>query len=206
MPTPRSEGDLVIDKLVYAAPGIDVPIIKGVSFSLSPGEVLGIVGPSAAGKSTLARLLVGILKPTAGGVFLDGNNVYLWERSSFGQVAGYLPQSVSLLEGTIRENIARMAESDPYKVLEAARLAEVHDMTFWRRAFGRLRAKRSFCLPALCCPAAAAGTANSLPPTRRRAGWFLPPSPTRTIPSDGPAPGRTRSPNIRLLAVMPAIR
>ncbi|MDW9625150.1 type I secretion system permease/ATPase (plasmid) [Sinorhizobium meliloti] len=128
MPTPRSEGDLVVDKLVYAAPGIDVPIIKGINFSLSPGEVLGIVGPSAAGKSTLARLLVGILKPTAGGVFLDGNNVYLWERSSFGQIAGYLPQSVSLLEGTIRENIARMAESDPYKVLEAARLADVHDM------------------------------------------------------------------------------
>ncbi len=128
MPTPRSEGDLVVDKLVYAAPGIDVPIIKGINFSLSPGEVLGIVGPSAAGKSTLARLLVGILKPAAGGVFLDGNNVYLWERSSFGQIAGYLPQSVSLLEGTIRENIARMAESDPYKVLEAARLADVHDM------------------------------------------------------------------------------
>ncbi|WP_026615156.1 type I secretion system permease/ATPase [Ensifer aridi] len=128
MPTPHSQGDLVVDKLVYAAPGLDVPIIKGISFSLAPGEVLGVVGPSAAGKSTLARLLVGILKPTAGGVFLDGNNVYLWERSSFGRVAGYLPQSVSLLEGTIRENIARMEESDPYKVLEASRRADVHDM------------------------------------------------------------------------------
>ncbi|WP_037388376.1 type I secretion system permease/ATPase [Sinorhizobium americanum] len=128
MPTPPSQGDLVVDKLVYAAPGVEVPIIKGISLTLSPGEVLGIVGPSAAGKSTLARLLVGILKPTAGGVFLDGNNVYLWERGSFGRMAGYLPQSVSLLAGTIRENIARMEESDPYKVLEAARLAEVHDM------------------------------------------------------------------------------
>ncbi|HXV30509.1 MAG TPA: type I secretion system permease/ATPase [Sinorhizobium sp.] len=128
MPTPRSQGDLVVDKLVYAAPGLDVPIIKGISFSLTPGEVLGIVGPSAAGKSTLARLLVGIQKPTSGGVFLDGNNVYLWERGSFGQVAGYLPQSVSLLEGTIRENIARMEDGDPYKVLDAARLADVHDM------------------------------------------------------------------------------
>jgi ATP-binding cassette subfamily C protein len=128
MPTPHSSGDIVVDKLVYAAPGLDVPIIKGISFSLSPGEVLGVVGPSAAGKSTLARLLVGILRPTSGGVFLDGNNTYLWERSSFGQVVGYLPQSVSLLEGTIRENIGRMAESDPYKVLEAARLADIHDM------------------------------------------------------------------------------
>ncbi|MBD9651516.1 type I secretion system permease/ATPase [Ensifer sp. ENS09] len=128
MPQPRTQGDLVVDKLVYAAPGLDVPIIKGVSFSLSPGEVLGIVGPSAAGKSTLARLLVGIQKPTTGGVFLDGNNVYLWERASFGQMTGYLPQSVSLLEGTIRDNIARMEEGEPQKVLEAARLADVHDM------------------------------------------------------------------------------
>jgi ATP-binding cassette subfamily C protein len=128
MPTPFSKAELTVDRLVYAVPGTDVPIIKGVSFSLSPGEVLGVVGPSAAGKSTLARLLVGILKPTSGGVFLDGNNVYLWERASFGQVVGYLPQSVSLLDGTIRENIARMEESDPYKVLDAARLADVHDM------------------------------------------------------------------------------
>ncbi|MGF6258893.1 type I secretion system permease/ATPase [Ensifer sp. LBL] len=128
MPQPRTQGDLVVDKLVYAAPGLDVPIIKGVSFSLSPGEVLGIVGPSAAGKSTLARLLVGIQKPTTGGVFLDGNNVYLWERSSFGQMTGYLPQSVSLLEGTIRDNISRMEEGEPQKVLEAARSADVHDM------------------------------------------------------------------------------
>ncbi|KQX44833.1 MULTISPECIES: type I secretion system permease/ATPase [unclassified Ensifer] len=128
MPQPRTQGDLVVDKLVYAAPGLDVPIIKGVSFSLSPGQVLGIVGPSAAGKSTLARLLVGIQKPTTGGVFLDGNNVYLWERASFGQMTGYLPQSVSLLEGTIRDNISRMEEGEPQKVLEAARLADVHDM------------------------------------------------------------------------------
>ncbi|KQU87187.1 ABC transporter ATP-binding protein [Ensifer sp. Root31] len=130
-PTPHSVGDvgdMIVDKLVYAVPGVEVPIIKGISFSLSPGEVLGVVGPSAAGKSTLARLLVGILKPTSGGVFLDGHNTYLWERGSFGESVGYLPQSVSLLEGTIRENIARMEDGDPYKVIEAARLAEVHEM------------------------------------------------------------------------------
>ena len=89
MPTTVAEGDLVVDRLIYAAQGQDVPIIKGISFSLSPGEVLGIIGPSAAGKSTLARLLVGIIKPTAGGVYLDGNSVYLWERTSFGQLVGY---------------------------------------------------------------------------------------------------------------------
>ncbi|UXN67551.1 type I secretion system permease/ATPase [Phyllobacterium sp. A18/5-2] len=128
MPTPRPHGDLIVDKLIYAAPGVEMPIIKGISFSLSPGEVLGIVGPSAAGKSTLARLMIGIVKPTSGGVFLDGNNVYLWERGSFGEIAGYLPQSVALLDGTIKDNIARMGESDPHRVLEAARLADVHEM------------------------------------------------------------------------------
>jgi ATP-binding cassette, subfamily C, bacterial len=127
-PTPRTQGDLTVDRLVYAPPGSDVPVLKGLSFTLSPGEVLGIVGPSAAGKSTLARHLIGVTKPTTGGVYLDGNNVYLWERGSFGHMVGYLPQSVSLLDGTIRDNIARMRDADPRLVLDAARLADVHDM------------------------------------------------------------------------------
>lgn len=127
-PTPRTQGDLTVDRLVYAPPGSDVPVLKGLSFGLSPGEVLGVVGPSAAGKSTLARLLIGVTKPTTGGIYLDGNNVYLWERSSFGDMVGYLPQSVSLLDGTIRDNISRMRNADPRLVLDAARLADVHDM------------------------------------------------------------------------------
>jgi ATP-binding cassette, subfamily C, bacterial len=127
-PTPRTQGDLTVDGLVYAPPGSDIPVLKGLSFTLSPGEVLGIVGPSAAGKSTLARLLIGVTKPTRGGVYLDGNNVYLWERGSFGDMVGYLPQSVSLLEGTIRDNIARMRDCDPRLVLDASRLADVHEM------------------------------------------------------------------------------
>ena len=132
-PTPRpSSGDLVVDRVVYIAPGIDAPILKGVSFSLSPGDVLGIAGPSAAGKSTLARLLVGITKPQSGGIYLSGHNTFLWQRASFGEVVGYLPQSVLLLDGTIRENIARMAEADPRAVIDAARAAGVHE------AIGRL--------------------------------------------------------------------
>lgn len=127
-PTPRTQGELTIDRVVYAPPGSDVPVLKGLSFSLSPGEVLGIAGPSGAGKSTLARLLIGVTKPTTGGVYLDGNNVFLWERGSFGDMVGYLPQSVSLLDGTIRSNIARMRDADPRLVLEAARLADVHDI------------------------------------------------------------------------------
>ncbi len=126
-PIPKSPGDLVVDRLVYAVPGMDVPVLRGITFTLSPGTVLGIAGPSAAGKSTLARLLVGVTKPTAGGVYFNGHNVYLWQRNSFGDVAGYLPQSVSVLEGTVRENIARMRDADPRQVIEAARAAGVHE-------------------------------------------------------------------------------
>ncbi|MDU0338257.1 type I secretion system permease/ATPase [Bosea rubneri] len=128
VPTPATQGDLVVDRVIYAPQGSEQTIIKGVSFSLEPGEVLGVVGPSGAGKSTLARLLVGVLKPNAGGVYLDGHNAYLWERGSFGAMVGYLPQSVSLLNGTIGENIARMQKPDPHAILEAARIAGVHEL------------------------------------------------------------------------------
>jgi len=127
-PTPRTQGELKVDNLVFVPKGSDVAILKGLSFALSPGEVLGIAGPSAAGKSTLARILIGIQRPTKGGVYLDGNNVFLWERGSYGDMAGYLPQNVSLLDGTIRENIARMRDADPRQVIEAAQLAGVHEM------------------------------------------------------------------------------
>lgn len=128
VPTPATQGDLVVDRLVYAPQGAEQTVIKGVSFTLEPGEVLGLVGPSGAGKSTLARLLVGVLKPNVGGVYLDGHNTYLWERGSFGAMVGYLPQSVSLLNGTIAENIARMRKPDPHAILEAARIAGVHEL------------------------------------------------------------------------------
>ncbi len=128
IPTPPTEGDLVVDRVVYAPAGAEQTVIKGISFTISPGEVLGIVGPSGAGKSTLARLLVGVLKPNVGGVYLDGHNVFLWERGSFGAMVGYLPQSVSLLNGTIADNIARMRAPEPQAVLQAARTAGVHEL------------------------------------------------------------------------------
>ncbi|MGX5735021.1 type I secretion system permease/ATPase [Bosea thiooxidans] len=128
VPTPPCQGDLVVDRVVFAPPGQEQTVIKSVSFSLEPGEVLGVVGPSGAGKSTLARLLVGVLKPNVGGVYLDGHSTFLWERASFGAMVGYLPQSVSLLNGTIAENIARMRDPDPHAILEAARIAGVHEL------------------------------------------------------------------------------
>ncbi|MGE5548518.1 MAG: type I secretion system permease/ATPase [Solirubrobacterales bacterium] len=125
---PEPTGRLTVDGLGFLPPGADKPVLKGVSFALEPGEILGIIGPSGAGKSSLVRMLVGVWEPTAGGAFLDGNNVFLWNRDDFGQYVGYLPQSVSLFDGTVRENIARMQDADPKDVVAAAKLADVHDL------------------------------------------------------------------------------
>jgi ATP-binding cassette subfamily C protein len=128
MPLPRPEGRLEVERLVFVPPGSNRPALKGLSVRLEPGEALGVIGPSAAGKSTLARLLVGVWKPTAGAVRLDGHEVYVWNRENFGQYVGYLPQNVSLFDGTMHENIARLAEADPLDVVAAAKKANVHDM------------------------------------------------------------------------------
>jgi ATP-binding cassette subfamily C protein len=128
MAAPVGDGDLVVENLVYLPDGRDVPVLRGLSFELSPGEILGIAGPSGAGKSTLARCLTGILKPTVGGVYLDGHSTFLWERSSFGRAVGYLPQSLSILDGSVRQVISRMQDGDPRDVIRAAQSAGIHDL------------------------------------------------------------------------------
>lgn len=125
---PKPEGKLVVDRVSFIPPGQDKAVLKAVSFTLEPGEVLGIIGPSAAGKSTLARLLIGVQSPTAGGVFLDGHNVATWDRENLGRYVGYVPQNVSLLNGSVRDNIARMGEGDARDVVAAARRADIHEM------------------------------------------------------------------------------
>jgi ATP-binding cassette subfamily C protein/ATP-binding cassette subfamily C protein EexD len=128
MPLPEPSGRLSLERVTYAFPGTNVPIIKGVGFALEPGESCAIIGPSAAGKTTLIRLLIGVLEPNAGTVRLDGANVFQWLREDFGRHVGYLPQDVELFDGTVVENIARMGQPDPESVFAAARLAGCHEM------------------------------------------------------------------------------
>jgi PrtD family type I secretion system ABC transporter len=129
MEMPAPGGTLTVEQLIYRTPKTNQAIIKGISFSLKPGQSLGLIGPSAAGKSTLARLLMGILPPTNGSVRLDGVDIFQWSREDIGKYVGYLPQNVELFPGTIKDNIARMdPNASDAEVIEAARLAGCHEM------------------------------------------------------------------------------
>lgn len=125
---PRPTGRLTVENVSYRAPGSESLILTNIAFSLPAGESLAILGPSAAGKSTLARLLVGVWAPTAGKVRLDGADVAYWPREQLGQYIGYVPQDVELFDGTVAENIARLDEVDSAAVVEAAQCANAHEM------------------------------------------------------------------------------
>ena len=126
LPTPV--GALQLEDVMAAAPRSQVIILKHIGFNVSPGEVVGVIGPSASGKSTLARLLVGVWPTMGGKVRLDGADIYTWDKNHLGPSVGYLPQDIELFEGSIAENIARFGEVDPINVVEAAKMAGVHDM------------------------------------------------------------------------------
>jgi ABC-type protease/lipase transport system fused ATPase/permease subunit len=117
-----------VEGLSYTAPGGRNPILTNVSFVLEPGESVGVVGASAAGKSTLARLIVGAIKPSSGVVRLDSGDVYSWNREAFGRAVGYLPQDIELFDGTIRDNIARFRQCEPEQIVVAARMAGAHEL------------------------------------------------------------------------------
>jgi len=124
---PAPLGHLAVESMVAAAPGSQVPILKGIAFSLQPGEVLAVVGPSASGKTTLARLLVGLWPAASGKVRLDGVDVFGWDKAELGPHLGYLPQGVELFDGTLAENIARFGEIEMLKVQAAARAIGLHE-------------------------------------------------------------------------------
>ena len=125
---PKPTGKLSVEGVSYVAPGSPRPLLRNVSFEIGAGEILGIIGPSGAGKSTLARHLVGVLAPTAGAVRLDGADVAAWSRNGLGSHVGYLPQDIELFADTVACNINRFQPGDDPAVLEAARMAGVHEL------------------------------------------------------------------------------
>ena len=127
MALPVPGGNLSVEAIVAGAPGSQIAILRGVSFALKAGQALVILGPSAAGKSTLARLLVGIWPAQSGKVRLDGVDIFAWNKSELGPHIGYLPQSIELFDGTVAENIARFGEVDTAKVEAAARAVGLHE-------------------------------------------------------------------------------
>lgn len=125
LPVPR--GALSVEGLSFVHKGMNRPALRNLSFEVAAGEVLAVIGPSAAGKTTLARLLVGAERPQAGHVRLDGLDIAAWDAEQRGRHVGYLPQDVGLLGDTVRDAIARLGDADDSDVIAAAQLAGVHE-------------------------------------------------------------------------------
>jgi ATP-binding cassette, subfamily C, bacterial len=125
---PAPLGALSVEGLHYAIPKSQRFAIRSLSFSLEPGEALGVVGPSGAGKSTLLRLLAGVVPATAGAVRLDAADIRNWPREDLGQHIGYLPQDIELFADTVAANIARFTADADAEIIKAAKLAGVHEM------------------------------------------------------------------------------
>lgn len=128
MSLPAPKGHLTLDRVVAAPPGGNIPTIKGVSFELAPGETLGVIGPTGAGKSTLARLIMGVWPARAGHVRLDGADIFAWNHAELGPHVGYLPQDVELFNGTVAQNIARFGDMNAPAIVKAAQHAGIHQM------------------------------------------------------------------------------
>jgi len=126
LPTPS--GRLVLERVGVEIPGRGRAVLSDIELDLAAGESLGVIGPSAAGKTTLARVILGLVTPSEGRARLDGADVATWCREDLGRHIGYLPQDIELFASTVKRNIARMGEADDDKVVEAAMLAGVHDM------------------------------------------------------------------------------
>ncbi|MBY0544540.1 MAG: type I secretion system permease/ATPase [Gammaproteobacteria bacterium] len=121
------QGNLRVNEMGFTPDHSKKATLKNISLNLDRGEFLLVIGSSAAGKTTLARLLIGIYSPTEGAVSLDGADVYTWERSEFGRYVGYLPQEIELFIGTVQENIARLTEASESDVVSASQMAGAHE-------------------------------------------------------------------------------
>jgi len=127
-PLPSPVGHIMVENLVVLPPNSQIPSIKNITMHVPAGEIVAIIGPSAAGKSTLARTMLGVWKPYSGKVRIDSAELDHYNKVDLGKYIGYLPQDIELFEGTVSENIARYNEPDPAKVVEAAKVAGVHEM------------------------------------------------------------------------------
>ncbi len=121
-------GEVLLENVAVTPPGAKQTSIKGITMAINKGDVVGIIGPSAAGKSSLARIILGLWPLTAGKSRLDKADIYQWDKELLGKYIGYLPQDIELFEGTISQNISRFNEVDSKKVLEAAKKAGAHEM------------------------------------------------------------------------------
>jgi ATP-binding cassette subfamily C protein len=129
MPLPRPQARLEVTQLSVVPPGARTPTLRGVTFRVEPGQAVGVIGPSGSGKSTLARAITSVWPPAAGQIRLDGATLDQYDPDALGAHIGYLPQAVTLFEGTIAENIARLdANPDTARVVAAARAAAAHEM------------------------------------------------------------------------------
>lgn len=125
---PRPRGEIETENLVVTAPGSSTPILHDVSIRLQPGSIVGLIGPSAAGKSTLVRAITGVWPVASGAVRIDGSDLRHWDPQALGQSLGYLPQDVELFDGTVAQNIARFGVQDDAAIVSVAQRAGCHDL------------------------------------------------------------------------------
>ncbi len=128
MKLPPPLGNVSLEQIYVTPPGAKTPVLKGINLQLNAGEILGVIGPSASGKSTLARSMLGIWPAFSGKVRLDGADITSWNRGDLGPYIGYLPQDIELFDGSIADNICRFGEHNSEKIVEAAKMCGVHEM------------------------------------------------------------------------------
>jgi len=128
LPLPVPTGKLKVENVVVVPPGSNKEVLKAVNFEANPGEIIAIIGPTASGKSSLAKTIVGVWKPFIGSIKLDGADLRLYNKEQLGKYIGYLPQDIEIFSGTVAENIARFGEINMELVIKAAMIAGVHEM------------------------------------------------------------------------------